>query len=29
MRVRVESTDEDNLWRLGDTRFDIRQDGRR
>jgi hypothetical protein len=29
MRVRVESTDSDNLWRLGDTRFDIRQDGRR
>ena len=29
MRVRVESTDEDNLWRLGDTRFDIRQDSRR
>ena len=29
MRIRVESTDSDNLWRLGDTRFDIRQDGRR
>ena len=29
MRIRIESTDTDNLWRLGDTRFDIRQDGRR
>jgi len=29
MRVRIESTDSDNLWRLGDTRFDIRNDGRR
>jgi hypothetical protein len=29
MRVRIESTDTDNLWRLGDTRFDIKQDGRR
>ena len=29
MRIRIESTDADNLWRLGDTRFDIKVDGRR
>jgi hypothetical protein len=29
MRVRIESTDVDNSWRLGDTRFDIKADGRR
>lgn len=29
MRVRIESTDADNSWRLGDTRFDIKADGRR
>jgi len=29
MRVRIESTDTDNTWRLGDTRFDIKVDGRR
>jgi hypothetical protein len=29
MRVRIESTDADNTWRLGDTRFDIKVDGRR
>jgi len=29
MRIRIESTDSDNLWRLGDTRFDIKADGRR
>ena len=29
MRIRIESTDADNLWRLGDTRFDIKADGRR
>jgi hypothetical protein len=29
MRVRMESTDIDNAWRLGDVRLDIRQDGRR
>lgn len=29
MRVRMESTDVDNAWRLGDVRLDIRQDGRR
>ena len=29
MRVRIESTDVDNSWRLGDTRFDIKSDGRR
>ncbi len=29
MRVRIESTDVDNSWRLGDTRFDIKVDGRR
>jgi hypothetical protein len=29
MRVRIESTDEDNGWRLGDVRLDVRQDGRR
>ena len=29
MRVRIESTDLDNGWRLGDVRLDVRQDGRR
>jgi hypothetical protein len=29
MRVRIESIDADNTWRLGDTRFDIKEDGRR
>ena len=29
MRVRIESIDADNSWRLGDTRFDIKEDGRR
>jgi len=29
MRVRIESTDEDNGWRLGDVRLDVRVDGRR
>tara|TARA_R100000995_G_scaffold55776_2_gene27466 strand:+ start:126 stop:1970 length:1845 start_codon:yes stop_codon:yes gene_type:complete len=29
MRVRIESADVDNTWRLGDTRFDIKVDGRR
>jgi hypothetical protein len=29
MRIRIESTDVNNLWRLGDTRFDIKVDGRR
>ena len=29
MRVRIESTDTNNSWRLGDTRFDIKEDGRR
>jgi len=29
MRVRIESTDTNNTWRLGDTRFDIKVDGRR
>jgi len=29
MRIRIESTDINNLWRLGDTRFDIKVDGRR
>jgi len=29
MRLRIESTDADNTWRLGDTRFDIKEDGRR
>jgi hypothetical protein len=29
MRVRIESNDVDNSWRLGDTRFDIKVDGRR
>ena len=29
MRIRIESTDANNLWRLGDTRFDIKVDGRR
>tara|TARA_R110002012_G_scaffold287328_1_gene479633 strand:+ start:272 stop:2122 length:1851 start_codon:yes stop_codon:yes gene_type:complete len=29
MRVRIESTDADNGWRLGDVRLDVRQDGRR
>ena len=29
IRVRVESTDLDNGWRLGDVRLDVRPDGRR
>lgn len=29
VRVRVESTDIQNGWRLGDVRLDVRQDGRR
>ena len=29
VRVRVESTDVENGWRLGDVRLDVRQDGRR
>ena len=29
MRVRIESTDSNNSWRLGDVRLDVRQDGRR
>ena len=29
LRVRIESTDLDNGWRLGDVRLDVRQDGRR
>ena len=29
VRVRVESTDIENGWRLGDVRLDVRQDGRR
>ena len=29
MRLRIESIDADNTWRLGDTRFDIKEDGRR
>jgi len=29
MRLRVESVDANNRWRLGDTRFDIKEDGRR
>tara|TARA_X000000950_G_scaffold39762_1_gene42911 strand:+ start:1890 stop:3740 length:1851 start_codon:yes stop_codon:yes gene_type:complete len=29
MRIRVESTDLENGWRLGDVRLDVRQDGRR
>tara|TARA_R110000787_G_scaffold164569_1_gene277677 strand:+ start:66 stop:1898 length:1833 start_codon:yes stop_codon:yes gene_type:complete len=29
MRVRIENSDASNGWRLGDVRFDIRQDGRR
>ena len=29
VRVRVESTDIQNGWRLGDGRLDVRQDGRR
>jgi hypothetical protein len=29
VRVRVESSDIQNGWRLGDVRLDVRQDGRR
>ena len=29
MRIRVESSDLENGWRLGDVRLDVRQDGRR